>query len=806
MLQKTTIEGRPAMVAFLNEKFEPVARDAATLLKAVFTDERGGVAFMTRGDDAPQKSLAPIKAEVLIAAKRSGIDTRNVIFSNKLEWVARDGAPVLRQARIDRVSGKVTLFVEAMRARWGGQELERQTLDVLGRCIGALQRRAPETLYVHRPLLNADEVIAWAKAEGFATTLLPGDMHVTIAHSSKPLDWDKAGTSAAEIVIPAGSSGRRVEKLGEDGAVVLRFESEALQQRWQEFRDAGASWDWPTFKPHVTLTYKGAPRARPAPYTGRLVFGAEVFEKLSPVGDHAERDFTFAPVEPRYWDEDEHPRHPAGTSEGGQFAPKGEGGGGPTEQPTPEEISDALAAQAEPPKPTGPYKITAQDFAKAGVGINAEGARIDQFIDKWSERVPSKTPEEFRKGFTGSEHSTMVITPQVGGTWIVQGSVKDSHGKTVGNYKREIDWARKKAKSDYFSLDSRETGKDIGKKLLAGNIETYRSLGIEKVDVYANLDVGGYAWAKYGYVPTAASWSELQVSLLNKLDGGGRSGRSSMYTPEEWDSIGDHDQRQIQHRWMRETYDEFFDSEIQNWQESGGRLDESKHIVADNFGVSEDWPHETLRPLLAQHNIPYTTDQIVDALSVDYERDGEGRNDPDWTFDDSKLRNPSNAPPPGQLDLPGFDPIDLSSYLTEDMRTAITDALTKAFNDKAEADEDEIEPPSYLGDSVSEYQEEYWSSMESRERYDAAVRYGLLPEYEIEDEDGDGEPVEAEDDERTDLIDLLNSHDPKTIWQVADSPLGKRLLLKEEWNGVLDLKDPEAMARFSAYVGKGKGK
>lgn len=47
MIEKQTIEGRPALVAYLDDDFEPVDQDKATLVKVVFDDPEGGVLFLT---------------------------------------------------------------------------------------------------------------------------------------------------------------------------------------------------------------------------------------------------------------------------------------------------------------------------------------------------------------------------------------------------------------------------------------------------------------------------------------------------------------------------------------------------------------------------------------------------------------------------------------------------------------------------------------------------------------------------------------------------------------------------------------
>lgn len=139
------------------------------------------------------------------------------------------------------------------------------------------------TLYVHRPLLNADEVIAWAKQVGFEKTIVPADMHVTVAFSKKELSWDAIAPRLDQVGIPPSKTGRSVERLGDEGdAVVLRFASAVLTEQWQSFIDAGASWDWPGYKPHVTLSFDspGIDVDSVTPFDGKLVFGPEVFAEL----------------------------------------------------------------------------------------------------------------------------------------------------------------------------------------------------------------------------------------------------------------------------------------------------------------------------------------------------------------------------------------------------------------------------------------------------------------------------------------------------------------------------------------------
>ena len=141
---------------------------------------------------------------------------------------------------------------------------------------------APRTLYVRRDVRNAAAIIAWAKSQGFTSTLDASDLHVTIAYSRVAVDWMKVGEAwNSEMKLPDGGA-RLVETLGDRGAVVLMFASAELKWRNESIREAGASWDFPEYQPHITITYGGAPTDLSAvePYRGEIVLGPEIFDEI----------------------------------------------------------------------------------------------------------------------------------------------------------------------------------------------------------------------------------------------------------------------------------------------------------------------------------------------------------------------------------------------------------------------------------------------------------------------------------------------------------------------------------------------
>ena len=47
-----------------------------------------------------------------------------------------------------------------------------------------------------------------------------------------------------------------MKTLGEDGsAKVMCVKSDVLNSEWRYFKDRGASWDWPEYQPHITISY-----------------------------------------------------------------------------------------------------------------------------------------------------------------------------------------------------------------------------------------------------------------------------------------------------------------------------------------------------------------------------------------------------------------------------------------------------------------------------------------------------------------------------------------------------------------------
>ena len=178
---------------------------------------------------------------------------------------------------------------EAQREVMTPEEIEAQDRRKPRRIMDArFDDARPRSLYISRKLLNADELIRWAKAHGFKTTQPADQMHVTIAFSRKPVDWlavgsDWSSDEQGRVRVKPGGA-RVVERLGDKGAVVLLFRDDGLEYRHRSIHSEsiGAQWDFPEYQPHVTITWDAGDLDLDdiEPYQGPLVFGPEIFAEV----------------------------------------------------------------------------------------------------------------------------------------------------------------------------------------------------------------------------------------------------------------------------------------------------------------------------------------------------------------------------------------------------------------------------------------------------------------------------------------------------------------------------------------------
>ncbi len=135
-------------------------------------------------------------------------------------------------------------------------------------------------LYVARYLTPrcAKKFVNWAKEQGFPNIVPEEKLHTTIVYSRKPIEL-----SPDEGTLKISGGERTIEPLGNEGAVVLMFQSFKLKDRWEEAISEGASWDFPSFHSHITISYDAGnfDFSNIIPFSDDLEFQAEVHEPLN---------------------------------------------------------------------------------------------------------------------------------------------------------------------------------------------------------------------------------------------------------------------------------------------------------------------------------------------------------------------------------------------------------------------------------------------------------------------------------------------------------------------------------------------
>jgi hypothetical protein len=156
---------------------------------------------------------------------------------------------------------------------WRGHYLGKRFATPVGKV------ESPGTLYVHRPLTNAEDLALWAKGAGIPNIVPPEEMHATQVYSRQAV----TGLNVRGDTITVTGGARSLGPLGDKGAVVLHFVSQEMQDRHAEAVAAGASHDFPKFLTHITLSYDagGADLSKITPPSFPLVFGPEVHAPIN---------------------------------------------------------------------------------------------------------------------------------------------------------------------------------------------------------------------------------------------------------------------------------------------------------------------------------------------------------------------------------------------------------------------------------------------------------------------------------------------------------------------------------------------
>jgi phage-related protein (TIGR01555 family) len=230
-------------------------------------------------DETQKAEVANKKANTTKIYVDSGLIPIDALAKATVNQLIEDGTYPGLEAAIDEspeVLGESA--IEAKEEQAAAEQMAQEAQ--LGNAKQPTTDAEPRTLYVRRDVINKADLVKWAKAQGL-DDILP-DLHVTIAYSRTPVDWFTVGTSWSDKLDIAAGGPRQMAALGPEGEyLALLFTANELVWRNREIREAGASWDWPEYQPHISIQIGGEiDLDQVEPYQGSIVLGPEIFEEV----------------------------------------------------------------------------------------------------------------------------------------------------------------------------------------------------------------------------------------------------------------------------------------------------------------------------------------------------------------------------------------------------------------------------------------------------------------------------------------------------------------------------------------------
>jgi hypothetical protein len=138
-----------------------------------------------------------------------------------------------------------------------------------------------------------------------------------------------------------------------------------------------------------------------------------------------------------------------------------------------------------------------------------------------------------------------------GGNLIIDGqgntmtiTYNHANGTSITRHYSGLGTENAQVSHSYFSVPKGHQGNDNGKKLFTNSIPFYEAIGVKKITVHANIDVGSYAWARYRFRPNDAG----NLSIIK--DAMRRSGHITRMVEADPDFAAAMDSNALESAWV----------------------------------------------------------------------------------------------------------------------------------------------------------------------------------------------------------------------------------------------------------------
>jgi len=131
-------------------------------------------------------------------------------------------------------------------------------------------------IHIERPVMGQarDVLASIARDLGLAAEV---DLHVTISHCRSPVDWRDPEFLRREDRVEVSSDSLAIDRFGD--CIVLLLDAPILAARHADLAEAGATWDFPTYNPHITIAKDPMGKVTRLPavpaFSGPILLGPE---------------------------------------------------------------------------------------------------------------------------------------------------------------------------------------------------------------------------------------------------------------------------------------------------------------------------------------------------------------------------------------------------------------------------------------------------------------------------------------------------------------------------------------------------
>jgi len=128
---------------------------------------------------------------------------------------------------------------------------------------------------------SAKALQTWMADQGVQNPVPPDELHITTVYSRTPVPLYQLADRPEEMAEQLRPDSYELGILGEEGALVMFVESRSAMASHEYAASLGASWDYPSYRPHVTLSYAPGTSipAEPPPFA--IEVGAEYARALN---------------------------------------------------------------------------------------------------------------------------------------------------------------------------------------------------------------------------------------------------------------------------------------------------------------------------------------------------------------------------------------------------------------------------------------------------------------------------------------------------------------------------------------------